>query len=451
MKLYIKLLFAGAVLGLFAGCAKTADRASEPAGRIVTLTATVDGTRASIENGTGAFKWQAGDIITVFISDGTTVKNKKFTLDEGGAGSNTASFSATVDEGFDVVGPALYPYHDSHSMNADGTVNFRITDYPNYEAGKTLCPMAAKLDGEMFSFKHIGSVVRVTIKDFPSKADRLKLSSSDHKTNGTFTLDMSQAVPVITAETGSTTTTFKLTAPGKTGETYVFDIPLPTGTWSNWKLVSQVNGGTVYITQDSNIERTLSRGQILNMPVLSGAVFLADFEDGVVRSNITTDNNNAGASALSVADNPFKSENNPSDKVLMLNMSASSTGTSGLFKISTTNADYTTGFRNNCVSFRMNVLYSTPEDAAVYFPYVKNSQDNTFALPSRVNGQDFTPQDAATWASLINPNGWNTLEYPGTIGSAGNMQLRPLVDIGNNTLTTEGSRKIYFDDFVFLK
>lgn len=451
MKLYIKLLLAGAVLGLFAGCAKTADRASEPAGRIVTLTATVDGTRASIENGTGAFKWQAGDIITVFISDGTTVKNKKFTLDEGGAGSNTASFSATVDEGFDVVGPALYPYHDSHSMNADGTVNFRITDYPNYEAGKTLCPMAAKLDGEMFGFKHIGSVVRVTIKDFPSKADRLKLSSSDHKTNGTFTLDMSQAVPVITAETGSTTTTFKLTAPGKTGETYVFDIPLPTGTWSNWKLVSQVNGGTVYITQDSNIERTLSRGQILNMPVLSGAVFLADFEDGVVRSNITTDNNNAGASALSVADNPFKSESNPSDKVLMLNMSASSTGTSGLFKINTTNADYTTGFRNNCVSFRMNVLYSTPEDAEVYFPYVKNSQDNTFALPSRVNGKDFIPQDAATWASLINPNDWNMLEYPGTIGSAGNMQLRPLVDIGNNTLTTEGSRKIYFDDFVFLK
>lgn len=187
------------------------------------------------------------------------------------------------------------------------------------------------------------------------------------------------------------------------------------------------------------------------MPVLSGAVFLADFEDGVVRSNITTENNNSGASALSVADNPFKSESNPSDKVLMLNMSASSTGTSGLFKISTTNADYTNGFRNNCVSFRMNILYSTPEDAEVYFPYVKNSQDNTFALPSRVNGKDFTPQDAATWASLINPNDWNMLEYPGTIGSAGNMQLRPLVDIGNNTLTTEGSRKIYFDDFVFLK
>ena len=457
------LLFIAAAAVAAAACGKTEESANVPAeGHKVTLQAGIvmpADTKAYVADddgtGKGVFTWAAGDRIAVYTSDG---KFTAFAIDNEDAGKASAKFSAELPEGVTAVGPALYPYSDAHVNNLDGTVQYNMPTQRDWYNRAVYCPMAAAWTGTgAIEFKQIGGVICVPFEDLSSTAQEFTFTSNNSRITGLFDLDLTAANPQITAEaTGSASTyTVKFTEPGSTNVDRVFYVPVPVGSYANVTVKTQRTGGynrSTQVSASANI--VVNRAGIVLMPKLSGATLLEDFEDGNVPTNFTTTNQNHGVEgdALEVVDNPFKDAGNQSNKVLAMDMSNSNTGTSGFFNIAAGNAVYGTGYRNNSVAFRFKVHFANTADAAVYFPRV-NFNSKGAVLPTRINGADFTPQDADTWASLVIADGWNEFEYTNSdiVNNGATLQLRNFVTISNGTTTTEGSRIVYYDDFCYLK
>lgn len=456
------LLFIAVAAAAAVSCGKTEESAPVATGHKVTLQAGIElpaDTKAYVADndgsGKGAFTWAAGDRIAVYTSDG---KFTAFTIDNADAGKASAKFSAELAEGVTAVGPALYPYSETHVNNLDGTVQYNMPTQRDWYNRAVYCPMAAAWTGSgPIEFKQIGGVICVPFEDLASKAQEFTFTSNNSRITGLFNLDLTAANPQITAEaTGSASTyTVKFSEPGSTNIDRVFYIPVPVGSYSNVTVKTQRTGGYNRSTQESpSANIVVKRAGIVLMPKLSGATLLEDFEDGNVPDNFTTSNQNHGVAgdALEVVDNPFKDDGNQSDKVLAMNMSNSSTATSGFFDIAAGSAVYGTGYRNNSVAFRFKVHFATVEDAAAYFPRV-NFNNKGAALPARINGVEFTPQDDATWATLVKAGEWNEFEYTNSdiVNNGATLQLRNFVTISNGTTKTEGSRVIYYDDFCYLK
>lgn len=446
------------ILGIFlaaatVSCSKAIETVekdiSAAKGTLVTLSASLpEDCKAYVTDG-GEFTWGKNDAIAVFISNGTTTKSQKFAIDNSDDGKTSARFSATLDEGYHVVGPALYPYHGSHALNTDGTVRFRMKDYHDYEAGNVQCVMACNVNGGTLQFKHVGAIVRVTIEDFPSQADRFKFSSSDHSTNGTFTLDMSASEPKLTANAAGTTTTYKLSS-GVTGLTRVFDVPVPTGSFSNFKVeCSRNSDGIKLFTLSSDKDRNLSRGQLLIMKRLSAGVQLANMEEGLPTCLASQVN----STAISAVDNPHQDGLNPSTKVLLVDASHNSTNTPGKFKIMPDTEHFYSGVRDNTLSVKFKVFYANEADAKVYCPRVRfsaegNDENSVYHVPSKINEVEY---DGTNWNELINPTGWNSFEYIGNIQASGIVNVKGLLEMNGSQTDNAGSRKIYMDDFVLTK
>ena len=176
-----------------------------------------------------------------------------------------------------------------------------------------------------------------------------------------------------------------------------------------------------------------------------------DFEDGTTPDNFSTPNTGPKGSAMYVTDNPLKDGINTSDKVFCVNMSNTSTGTSGYVTVDAGNPVYGDGYRNNVVALRYKMMYGLPSDATIYYPRV-NFNNKGPVLPVRINGQAFDPQTAEKWAELIKPSDWNYLEFTNSdLGkNGGSFVLRNFVDI-NHGNTTTGSRIMYFDDLCYVK
>ena len=71
-------------------------------------------------------------------------------------------------------------------------------------------------------------------------------------------------------------------------------------------------------------------------------------------------------------------------------------------------------------------------------------------LPDKINGKDFTPQDAETWASLIDPSGWNVLQWTSDCTGTWRMEITPFAALDGSNATT-GSRIMLIDDMEYIK
>lgn len=133
----------------------------------------------------GKFKWSAGDAISVLFHNGATDKFFTLTLTDG-AGTNSASFSGQVDEGYKIGGTdgnkwALYPA-GSHSVRFSETdatkypLSFNIpavTDYTVSGFSANIPMYAISEDGNSFNFLHLGAAYKFTFSGI--NATKVKL------------------------------------------------------------------------------------------------------------------------------------------------------------------------------------------------------------------------------------------------------------------------------------
>lgn len=463
MKKLIHFAFAAASALLLAACAKT-DEQQAPKGHVVTLSASIeeDKETKAIIGDDGSFKWRAYDKISVWTSDG---KLTDFTITDG-VNTATATFEATLAEGVDVAGPAIYPARSGHSYNSESnTITYDQPVKYDLNVGETKSQMAAKYDEETknFVFKHLGGLIRYTIYNPPSDAKRVRLAYSN--ISGKYSVNMNADVPQISREAVSNPNSrldigFPTSYSYAVGKCLVFDFPLPADTYENLTFQLADNTPAVLGGYDKVIKnKRLLRKDMIRMPeVTFNAVLLADNEDEVVRENFNKVNYESGAytgvldtdATLSVIDNPTKTVTNASGKVLQV--TASSTGDeSGVIDILTKDALYSSGYKTDTKAFTVKVLYSNSSDKTQYYPRaVCKSTQTEFGLPDRINGESFdgTP---AEWNRLMKADDWNVLQWTLNTSGVYRIDIKPFLKNDGTNQTSNSDRIMYFDDFRFLK
>lgn len=462
MKKFIHFAFAAASF-LLAGCAKAPNE--EPEGTIVTLTASIDeeDTKASISE-QGEFLWETTDKISVWISNGESGKFKQFSYSSG-AGTKNAVFTGSVDTGY-AIEWAVFPYNDNHTYSSS-TLSFYQPQTLDIPTQGNRVPMLANYDSETesLSFKHLDGLMRVTMYNVPSTAVYARLTTSGKQNNGTFSIDKSGSTPslgVIDTETDERTRlNVKITPEDAVGNVVVVNFPMPVGEYSSINITPRKSDWGTYAgcqINSSNIQ-TITRGRMLLMPeVTFNAVELSDSEDNQVRNNMNSGYNNTEGTQLTVVSNEsWKSVTNASQYALMVDASEQDTSSSetykgGYFLIKTQNSDYSPNFRQDTQAFAVKIRFYSPEDASKYYPqaYCNGATDeSTKRLPDRINGVSFGGTEES-WASLIKPNDWNILQWTCVNTGTWRVEITPFLTFdGSNA--ADGSRIMYFDDFIFLK
>jgi hypothetical protein len=278
------------------------------------LTATVEGngaaTRVGFDN-SGSFYWTAGDAIGVTtISENQESQTfTKLSIVDGGAGTQTASFTST-DE-ITMGQYAIYPYSAAHSITSDKLYYKLFSSYSDYgkpdtdffEGDKSSkrsfnAPLFGKIttgeDGNStVEFKHLGGVICVKIPTIPEGA-----------TSGVFALvtDSPIAGTFTTTYNGSDTPEIKNSSAGNDGSTKVsisysgatknqsavFYVPVPTGTYSTV---------TAYLYGDGeNASKTYAVEQRSNVTIERGTLY------AIKVSEISVSESGNAALASSVAD-----------------------------------------------------------------------------------------------------------------------------------------------------
>ena len=123
----------------------------------VTISASLPDTKVNIDGVSP--KWQSGDRIAVFTTDGTLCP--AFSTSD--SGSQSATFSGSKPDG-STLGVAVYPYESAVSMSGS-TVTISV---PAEQDGSAATAVMAAPAGESFNFVNLLSVVKVSV---PSSLD----------------------------------------------------------------------------------------------------------------------------------------------------------------------------------------------------------------------------------------------------------------------------------------
>ena len=226
-------------------------------------------TKAALDSETGQFSWQEGDVISVLATDG---KFYEFTLSEGN-GEQTAEFAGSIPETAAVATVATYP-----ALVADATENTSLTENTlmyslpaewTWKKEVTNVPMVAAFEegADHIAFKQVGGVMRFPVKNMPYK--------------GTFVLTMSSRItgefPVDITALGETNMVTEAVAEGETstltihynaevdGDLVEFNVPVPTGTYTNFDIEIKDNNGTSLFTKHYEKENVVERATLLVM------------------------------------------------------------------------------------------------------------------------------------------------------------------------------------------
>lgn len=281
-------------------------------GNVHTLQATIEGgSRSAVTDG-GAFSWTAGDAISVW--DGDSYETYTYSGED-----NKFNGSATSISGY-----AIYPNgsHPNYSGSGLPQVNLSST----YTYGSTNAIMLAKIEegNNILSFKHLGGLMRFTIKNIPSDATSFTFRANSGIT-GNFQVVQENGANVIKAATASNNQTVTINFTGSETE-MTFYVPLPVGEYTGFTITL---GEKNY--QTDTAVNTIERGTLLLMPT-----YTYDETHGLVKGEVSSNNTvnledgDAEATILGHAEVNVTTGNNNADAVATLNYTPASDGTSTL-------------------------------------------------------------------------------------------------------------------------
>lgn len=226
-------------------------------------------TKASLDSYTGKFAWQSGDKLSVLASDG---KFYDFTL-QSGESNREAEFDGRIPEGTNVTTvatyPAIVPNETANTLMTGNTLNYYLPAEWDYIDGVSNVPMVAAFGegASHMSFKQVGGVMRFPVKNLPMEASFV-VTMNDKAITGPFPVDISSlGETYMTAGEGTSTLTINYSS-DVDGADAEFNVPVPTGTYNNFRVEIKDADGDILLSKDYSAENTVNRATLLKMSEL---------------------------------------------------------------------------------------------------------------------------------------------------------------------------------------
>ena len=243
------LLFAGA-------CVKESPDSGrkEQPGQTALISASLEpATKAEIDGADGSFTWSAGDRLAVWCATGTVASEVGGVYDaatlKSGEGSAEAIFTVALSGYRDRF--AVFPWDRRLDASTGGGYGMPLlvnlpAKYTN-TASAPLPMVAENIAGEKLEFRHIGSLLRLTLRNLPENVKHIKISTGETIT-GNFEVDtLSKTEPLIStgsaAGSNGTLLTYSFGTSLPTGGEVTLDVPLPTGLHYNLTVGLYYNNG----------------------------------------------------------------------------------------------------------------------------------------------------------------------------------------------------------------
>lgn len=272
------VLFCAALL---LSCTKTVPGSREglPPGAVL-LRAGFESAASKVDiSADGALTWNAGDEIAVWTSNGVAGKFCTFTLREG-AGTATATFVGSPDEGYTVSTLAVYPAGAASSFSG-GTLQVRYPDTYDYGTLSSAVRMAAWFDNpsDGLSFKHLGGVLRFRFTGIPSWVNTLRITT-DKPIHGNFTVTTTQEGDKVVSSTSSRESQVEINFTEGAMEGASFNVPVPVGVYDFTVAFYVKDGSNYYLCSKTSCvtssPKTVSRKKIVSLPAVTVAPGIAE-------------------------------------------------------------------------------------------------------------------------------------------------------------------------------
>lgn len=217
-----------------------------------------NGSKVAIDGTTGKFSWAAGDEVAVYASKWYTSDP----LEEAGPGADFA-FAGLADANRQYF--AVYPAASAGDVTASSlTVSFPASyTLPAGNSEEIAAVMVAKnAPGEDLSFRHVGAIIRLTVKDVPQGTKFLHVDFPDKVVTGDFAvagLDSDPFVPTVSATAGSSRVSFTLPVALTGVGSIVLNIPVPAGEMGRIKVTAADASGNIFTNPLTISGPTLAR------------------------------------------------------------------------------------------------------------------------------------------------------------------------------------------------
>lgn len=213
--------------------------------------------RATVDATSGNITWTNGDKMNVYTT-ATESPLKEFIY-------NVTTEEFECEEDVTVKNYAIYPSTITYANN-------KVTLPASYELGATTDNVNAIMlasgfeeGAKSFSLKHLGGVIRFTIKKVPAGSNKL-VFTSNKKITGEFTIKNEKITVSSKTATVNNTVTLNFDATTEVRD-MDFYVPVPTGT-IKMKSIELYNGNSLLMTKTGTKNNTIARAGLILMPIV---------------------------------------------------------------------------------------------------------------------------------------------------------------------------------------
>lgn len=214
------------------------------------------GTKATVSD-LGAFSWSAGDAIGLYDGRSGSSFSKLTTAESG----TTVTFAGTV------VGTpsncAIFPY-----AIAKTPTSVTLPDTYQWKAGDVQAAMIAPYNASGLSFKHLGGIIKVSLKNVPATATKFVLKA-DKDITGDFAITTVSGNNQISSSADNGKKSVAFTFAAGTATDMAFYVPVPVGNYVISSVSLQNAGGTTLWEFAGSTANDVTRAKLLIMPTLT--------------------------------------------------------------------------------------------------------------------------------------------------------------------------------------
>lgn len=214
--------------------------------------------KADINMTDGTGSWEIDDEIAIHTKNGALAILK---AESDGA---AVTFSGFIDSGDAILDGAVAYYPASIAVEGYGSKVNLPTSYASAAAAAKSFPLRGVIDGDEVEFKHIGSLMKISINNVPSSVTTIEFTAPNKAVTGDFSIDGTPECITIGSLEGSTTVSIASSAAERTSSTSEFYLPMPTGTLSGFSIVLKKGSSELYTKSTAN-SVTLTRASLSKM------------------------------------------------------------------------------------------------------------------------------------------------------------------------------------------
>lgn len=214
----------------------------------------------------GNFTWSSDDKISVW----TTADNfQTLSLTEGENTPKARFEGVLLGEDVRLSNYAIYPA-GPHSINGDALNVYLPSSYDLTDnISSVSMPMFAHFSEGTALFTQMGGLMSFTLNNVPAEATHIVLKALDKTISGTFTADVTLAIPVLNAAELSEANWIDLKIAAASSERNIKLIfPLPVGVYSGLRIEALDDTSALLSFAETSKTNTVNRKSIVNMPAI---------------------------------------------------------------------------------------------------------------------------------------------------------------------------------------